>query len=316
MEKNKILVIGKVPPPIGGVSIHISRLLDHLDDKQVSYYFYDLKNFSLLKFVNLVRKFKISHLHTNSYLLQVIYSLISFFSGNKSIITYHCDLVGNITFLQDILLKISLKFVNVPIVLNQHSYKKAYRINKKTKLIGSFFPPARTAQLDEKVKKELDEFRKKYNYIFSTNAYRRVFDNNRKEIYGISYILEAIKNLPNCGLIFADPSGEHERFVSHSNLNIYYIKGAHSFFNIIEYSDCLIRYTSTDGDAVSIREALFLKKTVIATDVVSRPEGVVLCKYNQEQNLVEVMQAVSNNLYKKTISVSVSNFGRILDLYN
>lgn len=46
----------------------------------------------------------------------------------------------------------------------------------------------------------------------------------------------------------------------------------------MDYVDCFIRYTSTDGDSISIYEALEHGVPVLATDVVSRPQGVHLIR--------------------------------------
>lgn len=54
--------------------------------------------------------------------------------------------------------------------------------------------------------------------------------------------------------------------------------------------DMFIRPTNTDGDALSIREALTLKKPAIASNVCKRPEGTVLF---ENRNI--------DDLYSKTI---------------
>jgi glycosyltransferase involved in cell wall biosynthesis len=44
--------------------------------------------------------------------------------------------------------------------------------------------------------------------------------------------------------------------------------------HLIEKADLLLRPTYFDGDAVSVREALFLQTPVVATDNGMRPDGV------------------------------------------
>ena len=34
MKKNKLLIIGKIPPPMGGVTIHVSRIIDKLNTEK------------------------------------------------------------------------------------------------------------------------------------------------------------------------------------------------------------------------------------------------------------------------------------------
>ena len=58
-----------------------------------------------------------------------------------------------------------------------------------------------------------------------------------------------------------------------------------SFVKLIKYSDLVLRPTCTDGDALTVREALFLGKPVIASDIVSRPEGTILFKNRDYESM-------------------------------
>ncbi|MBV9300562.1 MAG: glycosyltransferase family 4 protein [Acidobacteriaceae bacterium] len=60
-------------------------------------------------------------------------------------------------------------------------------------------------------------------------------------------------------------------------------------------ADVLLRTTLYDGDAISIREALFLGTPVIATDNGMRPEGVHLIPIGDTEALVRAVESVSRN---------------------
>ena len=55
----------------------------------------------------------------------------------------------------------------------------------------------------------------------------------------------------------------------------------------------MIRATSTEGDSLSVREALESGVRVLATDCVDRPEGVVLFRYNDADSLTDALQTKS-----------------------
>ena len=55
----------------------------------------------------------------------------------------------------------------------------------------------------------------------------------------------------------------------------------------------MIRATATDGDALSVREGLYLGCPVIATDRVDRPEGVILYHYNDRESLTRALSEIS-----------------------
>ena len=60
-----------------------------------------------------------------------------------------------------------------------------------------------------------------------------------------------------------------------------------SFARLIAQSDIVLRPTCTDGDALTIREALDLNKPVVASDVVGRPAGTILFKNRDLSDLCD-----------------------------
>jgi hypothetical protein len=73
-----------------------------------------------------------------------------------------------------------------------------------------------------------------------------------------------------------------------------------SFVNLIAASDIVVRPTNTDGDALTIREGLFLGKTVIASDVVTRPEGTVLFTTRNNEDLKNKITSAINEVKLNT----------------
>ena len=89
--KPKILIIGKQCPPIGGVTVHVTRLLEHLEARKFEYAFVSL-NENLFTFINAIIKYKYAHLHTSNSYIRLILSIIFFICGKKLIQTYHGNL--------------------------------------------------------------------------------------------------------------------------------------------------------------------------------------------------------------------------------
>ena len=63
---------------------------------------------------------------------------------------------------------------------------------------------------------------------------------------------------------------------------------------LIECSDIVLRPTNTDGDALTVREALFLGKKVLASDIVERPEGTILFKTRDIDDLEKRLSSIIN----------------------
>ena len=74
----KLLIIGTLPKNsgIGGVTIHISRLLKLLDEKNIGYLFVDYRIESIFTILRLILKSHIVHLHATN-------SLFKFLCGKK-----------------------------------------------------------------------------------------------------------------------------------------------------------------------------------------------------------------------------------------
>ena len=82
----------------------------------------------------------------------------------------------------------------------------------------------------------------------------------------------------------------------------------------MDYADCFIRYTSTDGDSLSIHEALEQGIPVIATDVVSRPSNVYLIHRGDNKELKKAIDFISSNFqYNK--NKKENNNNELIDFY-
>lgn len=98
--------------------------------------------------------------------------------------------------------------------------------------------------------------------------------------------------------------------------NFLLISGHHSFPRIITKSDIIIRPTTTDGDALTIREALWFNKSIIASNVVKRPQGTIIFK---NRDLADLIEKVVNTINEKTHTSkqNTSNYTSFyLSLYN
>jgi glycogen(starch) synthase len=88
--------------------------------------------------------------------------------------------------------------------------------------------------------------------------------------------------------------------------------------HLLNRCDILLRTTLFDGDAISVREALFLGTPVIATDNGMRPDGVVLMPIHDP---VAMVLAISELSAKKTprrapCKVDMSNVAAVINLYD
>lgn len=277
--KKSILILGKTPPPIGGVTIHVKRLLENLEKINYPYKFINLSIKNLFIIFSQIINFKLIHLHSSNSILKVIIVGFCKVLNKKLIITNHGDLnrYGNY---KDKLDRISIKNSYIPIVLNEKSYLIARKLNKETQQISSFIPPIECEELNKETQELINNLRNKYSKICCTNASGYHLNKNGKDIYGIKDLINQFKFNQHYCLIISDPTSDYYKLFSKSSYtNIYFITGNHSYFEILKYSDVSIRNTLTDGDSLSVKESIYLNKLTLASDIVSRPAGTIT--YNE-----------------------------------
>ena len=87
--------------------------------------------------------------------------------------------------------------------------------------------------------------------------------------------------------------------------------------HMIDQADILLRTTRFDGDAISVREALFLGTPVIATDNGMRPEGIHLIGVGDKDGLAQKVSVIATAEKQQRIerTSDTSNITNIVRLY-
>jgi hypothetical protein len=238
-------------------------------------------------------------LHANNPYVHFLFSLFTKITGKILIITLHAEFGQHKTKLRRILESFSLRLSTIPIVLNVKSFNLVQKININVILDSAYIKPIYQKSLP----KELDEFvhKKRTNFkkIFCTNAYNRVYDINGNELYGIDELVKLFEKT-NFLLIVCDPSGVYSQLYNNKDTeNTYFINYSIDFVSLLIKTDGFIRNTTTDGDSISIHEAISNNVAVYCTSVVDRPEQTILYK-NAKIDLLKLLnsqQKHPNNKY-------------------
>lgn len=289
--RKKILLVGSVPPPIGGVSIHLFRLINRMKYEKIDFDFFDYKRDELLSFIKILN---VDLVHTN-YSNKIIRFLTTLFLRvlkKKVVITFH----GKYSF-TNIFDFLTLKLLNKGLVLNEYSYINAIaKIADKDriKIISAFIPPGESEEvLTNRISNGLDSFFSRYKSVACTNAHTYVLNKEGKDLYGVDFLLKVFSENSEYGLIISDPSGnlinKYSKFTKLDN--ILFISEPHSFIEIIKRSNIFVRATTTDGDSLSVKEALYFKTKVIASDCVDRPIGCILYKTGDAESFLESLSS-------------------------
>lgn len=121
----------------------------------------------------------------------------------------------------------------------------------------------------------------------------------RGEDYGGSELIQAFlkfrKHAPNAALVLYGPGATQALLAERPGLAktpivcLGEIERAEAL-GVVKTSDLFVRPTRVDGDAVSVREALSLGTTAVATRVGTRPAGVTLCEPGDPKDLARAMR--------------------------
>lgn len=319
--RSRILIIGTLPQTagIGGVTIHVDRLVKWLEKESYPVDLCDYKRLSYWKQLKLIWQHKILHIHVSNPFLRVFYVGLSILFFKKSILTIHGD-IGRFGRVKNLVDSIAIKLCTILITINRHSYDIGRDLNKNTRLVSAFLAPVDEGFIPQDVVYILEKLKKKGSVIFSTNASCRKINQNGQEVYGIDFLVDYFNKHSQYNLIISDSSGEYGAYYQKNQIriqeNIILISQPHSFLKVLNYSDIMIRNTQTDGDALSVKEALYFKKNVFASNCVDRPSGVFLFKYNNKEDFERLIQQSNKIIAGQPVFHIEDVVDQIIKIYN
>lgn len=325
-----IAIIGPYPTPYGGISVHIQRTINELERRNIRFDFIktsgDLSPYKetlnfrtvrgALRILNKLffNKYKLIHLHSPNFFLRIIISSLALFGKNIFIHVHGSSLKDSLAggFLKRKIIQFFLSKTSI-IADNKEIYKLALSLApKKVFLIDAFIPPLishkEIENLSGMIKKETADL------ILSMNGWFQLYSG--KDLYGFDILCEALNILKNKIKIkvlvsingVGNKAVEEDFYLRVKSLNlmnnfIFMKENLKEFWPIQFYSDLFIRPTISDGNALSIEEALWLGTSVLTSDCVPRPAGCIIFKCSSAVDFAVKIQEFYNNKVNK-ISLS------------
>ncbi len=321
----KILLLSRIPPPVGGVTMHTLRLLSALKADGIEVVVLEPTIKNVFKILRSSLKSNIIHVHSfKAFRVAWPYFLALRKLMKKNVLlTLHSlreiPAAGKIVF----------GVPNYIICVNDEIKDKVKRF-RSTDVI-TISPFLRFTEEERHLFSPLDEREREFfsqGRVISFNAWRVVIEHER-DIYGIDTMLEAFSKLykeENTKLCVCVPGlDEYGRGYIYELIDRYdidygrilIIDRAVWFVEIIAMSDAFVRANRSDGDPLSVKEALMLGKPVIASDCVRRPKGVLTFKTGDAQDLLSnIKKALHMEVNPASVSIDCSgNYHRLIGLY-
>lgn len=322
MKKIHIRFIGILPPPIGGVTIHTYRLFSWLKT-------YDNIN---IKITSLNQSFQNEKgvKYIGNKLIWMMNRIL--FGFNENIVHYHGSNYNGLIFLY-LIKKIHRNFKLVWSIQGEHVVplirkknklfqKIIYSVDKiivandniKDDLLTLDVKPKHIVKLSpflmplELKKVELlQKYKSTNKKLLIFNAYRLELTENGEDIYGFDTLIDSFSKInQNILLILLIPQMENnEKVYFEKHLNklskenrgriIHIQDEKNQGWQYIRESDIFIRPTITDGDALSVKEALCLNIPAIVSDCTYRPAETIKFKTSDSQDLANKVNDLIEN---------------------
>jgi glycosyltransferase involved in cell wall biosynthesis len=347
----RILIVSPFPPYLGGVSVSVQRLYDILISRGYSVVKFNthsenvinkrskilkyLKYISLPIFILTHKHFNVIHFHVSGLFTKLYISVWRFLFSKKTqfIITIHGEI--NHVLTSELGHFALSKFDKIICVKPGDSLNLPYSLKCKTVEIPAFIPPDISNNLIERIPNPLKEFLTHDTFKLLING---AIINTQKffDLYGFKdsiLLLERLrKNGKNIDLIIIilGSSPENESIAYLKTLKDYAAsKDLDNYIYWVEYVNMelwpllkkvhvLLRPTKSDGDALSIRESLYLNIPVIASNVVPRPIDTIVYDIHSESDFFNKTVSLIDNYKEFTSSLGNNNINfadKIIEQY-
>lgn len=302
---------GATPPPLGGVSVYCIRRIEQLKKNNLPFKHFESKcKFNLVKLIFYSWFYS---LKKADYTIEVNVSnplvfLILMIAGLSKYCAFY-DHNGSRRSQENkikhyIFRKFSRKCKSIMLVNDELRKNYEQCLDDKISINSPFLPPTK---FELEIATEEFPFQFKYlmeggrRNIILTTAWRAISTNEEVDLYGLLDSLDVYELLVpvytelNFVLMIGElDSSEFSMqikkrisFLSGFN-NFIFITGGVSQLPLLSKVKVLLRLTKTDGDSVSVREAIFCGAKVIATNVGYRPPETILIS-NIEQELKPIL---------------------------
>ncbi|MFA7329567.1 MAG: glycosyltransferase [Candidatus Delongbacteria bacterium] len=303
-----ILLVGGLPPPVGGVSVHLQRLCARLtaegwrwrvaDDGRCRPLLLPLLLASALLRHRLGGG-ALVHVHSGNWRTRLLCALLGRLLGLPVLLTLHSfrPLDNPRTRrLARAALRLCRGVVAVSAEVRARCLEYGARPEQVRVQYAYLDPPALGAgPLPAAVR----EFLARHQPRLAASAFRLRFHEGL-DLYGLDLLVELVHQLrrtrPAAGLVFVLPEIGLPDYLARCRTrldelglaeHVLIITDSLEFPALLRECDLLVRPTTSDGDSLSLREAQFSGCRCLASDAVPRPEGVALFRSRDGAHLLQ-----------------------------
>jgi len=300
----EVAIIGPYPPPFGGTSVHIRRLLPHLNLHGIHWKVYNTSSLIeeperiksvwrnrtiwFCRFL-LTGREPIVFLHGTSWIVLVAITWLVYVRKKQVILTIHNTLEGVLggNNLRKAFVKYGLRSATEIIAVNETIEAALIEngVNQDhVSVINAYIEP-QWGNPGENLSKEILEFCKNHNPLILSSGGAVLMDG--QDVYGLNISIDLVKKLtdlyPDIGLLWFLLKPLHrnikfeslvrQRVTKESILShVLFVPESKYMYNVYALADVVLRLTTTDGDSVTVREAHAAGVPTLVSNASDRPE--------------------------------------------
>jgi glycosyltransferase involved in cell wall biosynthesis len=317
-----VAVWGRIPPPIGGMAVHLKRLLPYLSEASISVQMYSVGRrtpvhpqvrqvsghrlawiFSLL----FSQCEPVHYVFSDNTSARFAASLLAFFGRAKVVLRIGGESLQSAcasrSFIERLMIRFAVQHSTVIVGVSEQICNLAKSMGAKRVLhVPGFIPEVYT---DELLPNEVSEFLTA-SALPVMLASGEVHNPTEDDLYGAYLLLDVVEKIPGVRLAFyayciTHDSAPQQRLaeeIQRRGLQSRYFlfQSKADLLPAMQYCDFMVRPTYSDGDSNSIREALHCGLPVVASDCVLRPQGVVTFPTGDVNKLQKVVIKMLENL--------------------
>lgn len=316
-----VAIWGRIPPPIGGMAVHLRRLLPHLADAGIRIQMYSVGrptpehpqvtqvSHRRLRWLFDLMTGPCEPIHyvlSDNSFARFAASLLSFFGKSKVVLRIGGESLekaaGSNNILERLMVEFSVRQATAVVGVSERICSLARAMGARRVVLAPGFIPE---SCDAPLPSEVEDFLAQSGST-AMLASGEVHDPKNDDLYGAYMLLDLLELAPDARLVFyayriTSGSGPEQLLAEEIRK-----RGLQDRFLLFRSSTdlqpamrrcgLLIRPTTTDGDSNAIREALHLGLPVIASDCVDRPKGTIIFPTGNIERLHAAVSAVRNDL--------------------
>ncbi len=324
-----LLLAGPAPPPKGGISVHLERLSHNLSALGIAHQILNesrlsrrdllsLRTIGPFGYVALVARASHVHIHSTNPWVRLVHTLTARSLGCKVIQTFHSSRGKTESLLGRLCANLSHQNIAV-------SQAVASKTCQRATVAPAFLAPTEAEfQIEADVAAWIKVQKVAGKKVICANAFNTA-DAGGVEIYGLDLLLEAFsdkafRSMYAAVICLSIPTPRPDRVRHYRALiaehnaetDVLFLIGHRPFLGIISHSDVFVRPSSTDGDALSLREALWVGTSAVASDAAERPAGTVVFR---SRDLGQMKQAIERAASQSNVGAKTEFLKPVLDAY-